>query len=127
MKAILTLEYSLKPWQAVNIVDELSGNGSIDEYIIVGGHYDSWFNGAIDNLASQASLLEMAKYFPAIPQAKRKRHMIFASIFGHEFGNDAMGHAAFVERRANIRDKITCFGTLTAPAPMDGRRKTTAA
>lgn len=109
VKAVLTLEYSLKPWPAVNIVGELPGNGSIDEYIIVGGHYDSWFNGAIDNLASQASLLEMAKYFAAIPQAKRNRHMIFASIFGHEFGNDAMGHAAFVERRANIRDKITCF------------------
>lgn len=109
VKVRMNLEYSLKPYRAVNIVGELPGNGKVDEYVIVGGHYDSWFNGAIDNLASQASILEMAKYYALLPKEKRDRHMIFASIFGHEFGNDAMGHAAFVERRAGIRDKTTCL------------------
>lgn len=109
VKIKMNLECSLKPGRTVNIIGELPGNGSIDEYIIIGGHYDSWFNGAIDNLASQASILELARYYAGIPQSKRNRHIIFASIFGHEFGNEGMGHAAFVERRANIRDKITCF------------------
>jgi hypothetical protein len=109
IKVKMNLEYSLSPGRAVNIIGELPGNGSIDEYIIVGGHYDSWFNGAIDNLGSQASLIEMAKYFAGIPQAKRNRHMIFVSIFGHEFGNYEMGHAAFVERLGGIKEKVTCF------------------
>ena len=109
LRVKMTLESSLQPGRAVNVIGELPGNGSIDEYIIVGGHYDSWFDGAIDNLGSQASLIEMAKYFAGIPREKRNRHIIFASIFGHEFGNYDMGHAAFVERRSGIRDKVTCF------------------
>lgn len=108
-KVRVNLECTLEPWRAVNIVGELPGAGSVDEYIIIGGHYDSWFDGAIDNLGSQASLLEMAKYFSRIPRAERNRNLLFVSIFGHELGNDQMGHAAFVERHADIRDKITCF------------------
>jgi hypothetical protein len=83
--------------------------------VIIGGHYDTWFLGAIDNLGSQASMLEMAKYFSQMPQAGRNRNLIFVSLFGHEYGgeaenpNAAMGHAAFVEKRADISNKITCF------------------
>jgi hypothetical protein len=109
VKVRINLDYSLTPGRAVNIIGELPGNGSIDEYIIVGGHYDSWFNGAIDNLGSQASIIAMAKHYASIPQVKRNRHILFVSIFGHEFGNEEMGHAAFIERRANILDKVTCF------------------
>ncbi|MEI6186151.1 MAG: M28 family peptidase [Dehalococcoidia bacterium] len=114
-KVKMNLKYSLAPGHAVNIVGELPGNGKTDEYVIVGGHYDSWFAGAIDNLGSQASMLETAKYFSQMPQAGRNRNIIFVSLFGHEFGgevenpNAAMGHAAFVEKRADISNKITCF------------------
>jgi len=34
---------------------------------------------------------------------------MFVSLFGHELGNNAMGHAAFVEKRSDILGKITCF------------------
>jgi hypothetical protein len=104
------LKYSLAPARAVNVVGELHGNGEIDEHIIVGGHYDSWFGGAVDNLGSQAGLLEMAKYFAAVPREQRKRNIIFVSIFGHEFGNRGMGQAAFVERHADeLLGRVTCF------------------
>ena len=115
VKVRINLKYSLDPGRAVNIVGELPGNGKTDEYVIVGGHYDTWFGGAVDNLGSQASLLEMAKYFASVPQAERDRNLIFVSIFGHEYGgetskpNAAMGHAAFVERRSDISKKVTCF------------------
>jgi hypothetical protein len=105
----MNLQYSLAPGRAFNVVGELSGNGKIDEYIVVGGHYDSWFDGAIDNLGSQASLLEMARYFADVPRAERDRTILFVSIFGHELTNDAMGHAAFVEQHPEIRGKVTCF------------------
>jgi len=109
VKVLINLEYSLVPGRAVNVVGELPGDGSTGEYIIIGGHYDSWFNGAIDNLGSQASLIEMARFCAGIPQEKRSRTIIFASLFGHEVGNEAMGHAAFVERHADTLDKIACF------------------
>ena len=105
----LNLQYTLKQTTANNIIAELPGNGKIDETIIIGGHYDSWFDGAIDNLGSQAALLEMAKYFSRIPQENRDRNLMFVSLFGHELGNDAMGHTAFAEKRADILGKITCF------------------
>jgi hypothetical protein len=105
----MNLQYSLARGRAFNVVGELSGNGKIDEYIVVGGHYDSWFDGAIDNLGSQASLLEMARHFAGVPRAERDRTILFVSIFGHELTNDSMGHAAFVQRHPEIRGKVTCF------------------
>ena len=77
----MNLKYTLNQTTAFNIVAELPGNGKIDEYLIIGGHYDSWFDGALDNLGSQAALLEMARYFGQIPQKdsvdfKNKRKQI---------------------------------------------------
>jgi hypothetical protein len=109
VKVRINLEYSLAPGRAVNVVGELPGNGSTDEIIIIGGHYDSWFDGAIDNLGSQACLIEMARFFAGIPREKRSRTLVFTSLFGHEFGNEAMGHAAFIERHADMRGRIECF------------------
>lgn len=105
----LNLQFTMAPGTAYNVVAELPGSGKVDEYVIIGGHYDSWFDGAIDNLGSQASLLEMAAYFNRIPQSDRDRNLMFVSLFGHELGNHAMGHAAFVEKRADILGKVTCF------------------
>ena len=39
----------------------------------------------------------------------RSRHLIFVALFGHEFENCAMGQAAFVEKRADLLGRITCF------------------
>ncbi len=115
VKVKLNLKYSMNPTKAVNVVGELPGNGKVDEYIVIGGHYDTWFNGALDNLGSQASMIEMAKYLSSIPQSQRDRNIIFVSLFGHEYGgetskpNAAMGHAAFVEKHPELKNKVTCF------------------
>jgi hypothetical protein len=105
----MNLHYSLERTKSHNVVAELPGNGKVDEYIVIGGHYDTWFTGAIDNLGSQAALLEMARYFSQVPQRDRDRHMIFVALFGHELANHAMGQAAFVENRQDILGKVTCF------------------
>lgn len=108
-KVRVNLGYSLAQTTAYNIVAELPGNGSIDEYLIVGGHYDTWFTGAIDNLGSQAALLEIARYMSSLPQEKRPRDIKFVSLFGHELGNYFMGQSAFVESLGNTTGKITAF------------------
>ncbi len=109
VKVRINLDYSLAPGRAVNVVGDLPGNGGTDELIIIGGHYDSWFDGAVDNLGSQASLIEMARYCAGIPRERRSRTIVFASLFGHEIGNEAMGHAAFIERHADMLGRIECF------------------
>jgi len=105
----VNLNYSLDPGRAVNVIGELPGNGKIDETIIIGGHYDTWFTGAVDNLGSQASLIEMARHFAHIPSSQRDRNLMFVSLFGHEFGNECMGHGAFVEKHSELKGKVTCF------------------
>jgi hypothetical protein len=51
----------------------------------------------------------MARHFASVPREERDRTLIFVSIFGHELGNDEMGHAAFVQQHPELREKTTCF------------------
>ncbi len=92
---------------ASNVLGELPGGGECDETVLVGGHYDTWFGGALDNLASQAGMIELARHFASLPGRQRKRNMLFAGIFGHEIGNQ--GHGALAAALAPIKDRITCF------------------
>lgn len=101
------LETSQTLGRACNVIAEIDGNGESDEVILVGGHYDSWFGGALDNLSSQAALIELVRYFAALPLERRPRKLIFAAIFGHEFGN--LGHLALAGELRAIADRITCF------------------
>lgn len=101
------LKTSVGPAKACNVIAELPGNGESEEVVVIGGHYDSWFGGALDNLASQGGLIELARHFATIPQEERPRKLIFASIFGHEFGNQ--GHEALAQDLEGVRDYITCF------------------
>ena len=52
-----------KVYDAFNVVFELSGNGSLNEVILVGTHYDTGhFTGAVDNNGSVALMINLAKY-----------------------------------------------------------------
>jgi len=51
--------------QSFNVVATLQGDGTSEHEIIVGAHYDSWFQGAADNCAPAASVLELARIFHA--------------------------------------------------------------
>jgi hypothetical protein len=101
------LSTSMAAVRACNIIAEVDGNGRSEEVILVGGHYDSWFGGALDNLASQGGIIELARHFASLPLEQRPRKLIFACIFGHEFGN--LGHMALARELREIKDRITCF------------------
>jgi hypothetical protein len=82
---------------ASNVVFELPGNGSMDEVILVGTHYDTgMFTGAVDNNGSVALMIAWAKYFASKPRKSRNRNMIFAWLCGHDFDNNT-GHYQFAE------------------------------
>ncbi len=95
VKMVLDVPY--EAMRAYNVVFELPGNGSIDEVILVGTHYDTgMFTGAVDNNGSVALMIAWAKYFASKPKKERNRDMIFAWLCGHDFDNNT-GHYQFAE------------------------------
>jgi hypothetical protein len=88
-----------------NVVFELPGNGSMDEVILVGTHYDTgMFTGAVDNNGSVALMIAWTKYFASKPKKSRNRDMIFAWLCGHDFDNNT-GHYQFAEAHKNQLQK----------------------
>ncbi|MFW9963729.1 MAG: M28 family peptidase [Candidatus Sifarchaeia archaeon] len=51
-----------------NVVAILDGDGTSNDEVAIGAHYDSWFQGAADNCGPAAIVLELARIFHA--QAK---------------------------------------------------------
>jgi hypothetical protein len=84
-------------YDAFNVVFELTGNGSSNEVILAGTHYDTGhFTGAVDNNGSVALLIKWAEYFASKPTDSRNRDMLFAWCLGHDFDLNA-GHYQFAE------------------------------
>ncbi len=93
----IKLEIKHKVYDAYNVVFELPGNGSSDEVILAGTHYDTGhFTGAVDNNGSVALLIKWAEYFASKPMASRNRDMLFAWCLGHDFDLNS-GHFQFAE------------------------------
>ncbi|MFC1942582.1 M28 family peptidase [Chloroflexota bacterium] len=88
---------------AYNVVFELPGNGSMDETILVGTHYDTGhFTGAVDNNGTVALMIKWAEYFASKPKESRSRDMLFAWCLGHDFDLNS-GHYQFAEAH---KDKL---------------------
>lgn len=82
-----------------NVLGVLPGDGSTDEYIVVGAHLDHvgnvprWgsnsdvpeiHNGADDNASGSAGILELARVFAASPP--HRRNILFIAFSGEEMG-----------------------------------------
>jgi len=61
--------------------------GAGDETIYVMAHRDGWFDAATDNASGVATMIGLAEHFAKIPQARRRRTMVFVGLDGHH--NDA--------------------------------------
>lgn len=57
--------------------------GQSDETILVMAHHDAVFDGALDNATGMAMLLEIARYYSAIPKSQRRRTMVFLDTPSH--------------------------------------------
>jgi hypothetical protein len=100
----IKLDAPHKSYDAVNVVFELPGNGSSDEVILVGTHYDTGhFTGAVDNNGSVALMTKWAQHFASKPIASRNRDMFFAWCLGHDFDFNS-GHYQFAEAH---KDRLT--------------------
>jgi hypothetical protein len=102
VKFVLTFPHNVM--DAYNVVAELPGNGSTDEVILLGTHYDTVFTGAIDNLSSDALMIKWAEYFAKKPKKELNRDMIFAFCIGHDSWDNNTGHYQFAEAH---KDQLT--------------------
>jgi Zn-dependent M28 family amino/carboxypeptidase len=73
--------------ESANIIFELVGNGSKDEWIIVGGHYDGHdiSQGAMDNLSATAVIMELARVLKDF-DGKFERNIRFILFACEELG-----------------------------------------
>ena len=62
-----------------------------DETVIVTAHRDGWFEGANDNGTGVATMVGLAEYFAKVPQAQRRRTIIFLGTSGHHDGTAESG------------------------------------
>lgn len=73
-----------------NVVAILEGDGTTNEEVAIGAHYDSWFQGAADNCAPAAIVLELARIFQAQAESGKvpKRTIRFLFYGAEESGSD---------------------------------------
>jgi hypothetical protein len=78
--------------------------GATDETIYIMAHRDGWFDASGDNAGGVASMLGLAEHYAKIPQAQRKRTMIFIALDGHHNSGEgsAVGNKWLVDNRQKL-------------------------
>ena len=66
-------------------VGRIKGTGDPDKFVLVGGHYCSWFSGASDNAVANSVKLEMARIFSKY-RKRLNRGVRFCWWMAHEQG-----------------------------------------
>ena len=108
----VTLEFDIRnyfkkgPIKLYNVIADIPGTEKPDEYVIVGGHIDSWdgATGATDNGTGVATTLEAARILKKAG-VKPKRTIRFMLWSGEEQG--LLGSAAYVKAHKELMPKIS--------------------
>ncbi len=97
-KANLQLKNDLKMAKSNNVIAQLTGSESPDEYVVISAHWDHFgtnetetgpkiFNGAVDNASGTAATLEIARIMAKMHKQKPfKRSIVFANFTAEETG-----------------------------------------
>ena len=75
--------------ESVNVAGILRGTTHPDEYVVISGHIDTWWNGSNDDCSAVAVMLEMARLFSEAREAgvyENKRTLVFCSVGSEETG-----------------------------------------
>jgi N-acetylated-alpha-linked acidic dipeptidase len=95
-------------------VAEIPGQGDRDEFLLVHGHYDSWYEGIGDNATGDAALLELARLLWSI-RDHLKRTVRIAWWPGHSTGRYA-GSTWYADTFADEMDE-RCIAQLNIDSP----------
>jgi hypothetical protein len=72
------------------------------ETIYVMAHRDGWFDAATDNASGVATMLGLAEHFAKIPQARRRRTIVFVGLDGHHNDSGGVGRMWMVDHRDQL-------------------------
>src|SRR5262249_1737197 len=61
--------------------------GASDEQILIMAHTDAFFEGPMDNASGIAMMLDIARHYAAVPQARRPRTLVFLTTADHHHGS----------------------------------------
>jgi Zn-dependent M28 family amino/carboxypeptidase len=96
---------------AYNALAELPGSDKADEYVMLGGHFDSWHmgGGATDNAAGSVVMMEAIRILRAIGVQPRRTIRI-ALWSGEEQG--LLGSRAYVANHPELHERISAYVNL---------------
>ncbi|MBI4564992.1 MAG: M20/M25/M40 family metallo-hydrolase [Planctomycetes bacterium] len=99
-------EFKEGPIKLYNVIADLPGTEKPDEYVVVGGHIDSWdgASGATDNGTGVSTTMEAARLLAKVG-AKPKRTIRFMLWSGEEQG--LLGSLAYVRANREEMKKIS--------------------
>ncbi|MBI3857636.1 MAG: M20/M25/M40 family metallo-hydrolase [Planctomycetes bacterium] len=102
----IKVEFKQGPIKVYNVIAELPGTEKPDEYVIVGGHLDSWdgATGTTDNGTGVSTTLEAARLLTKVG-AKPKRTIRFMLWSGEEQG--LLGSRAYIKAHPEENAKIS--------------------
>lgn len=115
-----TVRASIKTWlregwmRCLLPVAEIKGQGDPDEFLLVHGHYDSWYEGIGDNATGDAALLELTRVLWGI-RDRLKRSVRIAWWPGHSTGRYA-GSTWYADTFASEIDEH-CIAQLDIDSP----------
>ncbi len=102
--------------RSVNVAGVLEGTTKADEYIVISGHIDTWWDGSFDDCSSVAIMLEMARLFSearASGDFVNERTLVFCSVGSEESGgpdgtwfNWLVGSYEFVKAHPTIMEGL---------------------
>jgi hypothetical protein len=95
-------------------VAEIRGSDDPEEFLLVHGHYDSWYVGVGDNATGDATLLELARVLHGL-RGRLKRSIRVAWWPGHSTGRYA-GSTWFADAFADDIDEW-CLGHINIDSP----------
>jgi Zn-dependent M28 family amino/carboxypeptidase len=101
----IEMQNEMRTGKARNVIGEIAGSELPDEYVLAGGHLDSWdiSQGATDNGLGSAIVLEVARAIASIGE-KPKRSVRFALWAAEEVG--IFGSKAYVNAHDNELGRI---------------------
>lgn len=117
---VTTQDVADPDFPTTNLVAELPGTERPDEIVLVGAHYDSYYQGADDNSSGVAAMLEMARL---VSGQRFKRTVRFLGFDLEELG--LVGSTRYVQSRPDDRIVASiifdCVGyRSTAPGSQQG-------
>jgi len=98
--------FKMGPVKYHNVIGKIEGSEFPDEYVIMGGHLDSFdaATGGVDNGSGISVTMEAARIL-AKAEVKPKRTILFVLWAGEEFG--LLGSKSWVKRNPDKLDKIS--------------------